>query len=233
MENKSLGGALVDVFDAVVTLVKSEITAIARRIGNIAKAKGLGVVLLLAALVPLTMALIFLMLFAFYGLIRLGLGAWASALLIAVLSLIVAAGLLFFGLKKLGGDVPDDNDPGKLSDIAKDDLKYGSGAAPTSPASGPASRTDAGHTTGGHPVEREVVRPVGTAAAPVSVAASTSRSVSVSSPADTHATSSHAATSTRANTASTEGVSSTEAENSGIEVSTQPTFKDDMKKEGY
>ncbi|MGI8747337.1 MAG: phage holin family protein, partial [Deinococcus sp.] len=55
-EHKSIGGALVDVFDAGVTLVRSEVSSLIRRLSKVAKAKALGVVLLLAALVPLTLA---------------------------------------------------------------------------------------------------------------------------------------------------------------------------------
>lgn len=227
MENKSIGGALVDVFDAAFALVKTEINAVTRRVGAVAKAKGLGVVLLLASLVPLTLALIFLILFVFYGLMRLGLGAWAAALLIGMFSLLVTGGLIFMGLKKLGDDVPDDNDPGKLSDIAKDDLKYGytgtPAAASVAPAASSAAPTDAahapeqGHTTGGHPV----------AAAPAAGHAS-----------EAHASKSHAAPVKTAQSTSTQGKPTNEhdggkAEKTGIEVSTHPTYKDDMKKEGY
>jgi hypothetical protein len=107
-ERKSMGGALVDVFDAGVTLVKSEINAIIRRLSAVAKAKGLGVVLLLAATGPLILALVFLILFVFYGLMRLGLGAWAAALLIALFSLVVTAVMVLLGLRRLGAEVETD-----------------------------------------------------------------------------------------------------------------------------
>ncbi len=229
MENKSIGGALVDVFDAGVSLVKSEITALTRRVGNIAKAKGLGVVLLLAALTPLTLALIFLILFVFYGLERLGLGAWAAALVMGVVSLLVAGGLIFVALKKLGGDVPDDSPPPTpLSDIAKDDLTYGAASGTASKASPvesepapvaaapvksagtdighSASPATSGHTTGGHPVyEAQMHTAVDTAHAPHGGMQSTS----------------------------TQGKPSAEPDQTGIPVSTSPTYRDDMKKEGY
>lgn len=238
MENKSIGGALVDVFDAGVSLVKSEIASIGRRVGDIAKAKGLGVVLLLASLVPLTLALIFLILFVYYGLIRLGLAPWSASLLIGIFSLIVTAGLIFFGLKKLGGDVPDGNDPpSKLSDIEKDDLKYGytwaktPGSAAVTPITAtPASEhavadhantdhSQSGHTTGGHaapstPAQTaNPVRPQPTGPAQTSL---------VTAPATSalHST-------------STQGKPTGESEKSGIGVSTHPTYQDDMKKEGY
>ncbi len=107
-ERKSMGGALVDVFDAGVTLVKSEINAIIRRLSAVAKAKGLGVVFLLAATGPLILALVFLILFVFYGLMRLGLGAWAAALLIALFSLVVTAVMVMMGIRKLGAEVEAD-----------------------------------------------------------------------------------------------------------------------------
>ena len=209
MENKSIGGALVDVFDAGVSLVKSEITSIGRRVGDIAKAKGLGVVLLLASLVPLTLALIFLILFVYYGLIRLGLAPWSASLLIGVFSLIVTGALIFLGLKKLGSDVPDDNDPtSNMSDIAKDDLKYGytggqtSAAAPASVVAPPAptDHSVSGHTTGGH--------------------AASGTSGQAAKPAQPQST-------------STQGKPTGESEKSGIVVTTHPTYQDDMKKEGY
>ena len=56
--------------------MKTEVNSLLRRVANVAKAKGLGLVLVLASLVPLSLALIFLILFVFYGLMRLGLGAW-------------------------------------------------------------------------------------------------------------------------------------------------------------
>ncbi|WP_407570332.1 phage holin family protein [Deinococcus altitudinis] len=240
MENKSIGGALVDVFDAGVSLVKSEITSLGRRVGDIAKAKGLGVVLLLAALVPLTLALIFLILFVYYGLIRLGLAPWSASLLIGVFSLIVTAGLIFVGLKKLGSDVPDSSDPtSNMSDIAKDDLKYGYTSAKT-PATGttgtgttgttaPAAGTPAdhasghaqtGHTTGGH-------------AAPVAPA----QPVKATQPAHGAGHEAHAPAVPKSGVApqstSTQGKPTGEPEKSGIVVSTHPTYQDDMKKEGY
>jgi hypothetical protein len=108
-ERKSMGSALVDVFDAGVTLVKSEINSVARKVGDIAKAKGIGVVLLLAAVGPLGMAVIFLILAVFYGLIRLGAGPWFAALIIAVLSLVVTGALVFLGLRRLGAEVKTDD----------------------------------------------------------------------------------------------------------------------------
>ncbi|WP_424950239.1 phage holin family protein [Deinococcus sp.] len=251
MENKSIGGALVEVFDAAVTLVKSEITAVARRVGNIAKAKGLGVVLLLASLVPLTLALIFLILFVFYGLMRLGLGAWAAALLIALLSLAVTAALIFLGLRKLGEDVPDDEggrgEPGRLSDIARDDLTYGAATATPTVAASTGPKGEPGHTTGGHPVQT----PGGSGhdstlrVAPAQTPATVSQAAATQTRPQQATTAVHGASqspsgapspvaqSAAAQSTSTEGASSTADRKAGIEVSTHPTYQDDMKKEGY
>lgn len=107
-ERKSMGGALVDVFDAAVVLVKSEINAVLKKVGAVAKEKGVGVVLLLGALAPLTLAAIFLILFVFYGLMRLGLGAWAAALIIGLLSLAAAAAMVMLGIQKLSAEVDTD-----------------------------------------------------------------------------------------------------------------------------
>ena len=259
MENKSIGGALVDVFDAGVSLIKSEITVITRRLGNIAKAKGLGVVLLLAALVPLTLALIFLILFVFYGLMRLGLGAWAAALIMGLGSLLVTAALIFVALKKLGGEVPDDSaPPAPLSDIAKDDLKYGytgtgSGAdAAVPPQTGPSTPGSAARASSG-----VLSSGVGLAAtaAPVSSGGSSSGGSSsgggssdgshggpahttggrvvqdAPSPIDDGQRDGPQSTSTLGKP--TQERASREAEQTGIPVSTHPTYPEDMKKEGY
>jgi len=112
-ERKSMGGALVDVFDAAVTLAKTEIRAVVQQLTRVAKAKGIGAVMLLGATGPLIMGLVFLILAIFYGLIRLGLGAWAAALLIALVSFALTAALILLGLKRLSAEVPrDDLDDG-------------------------------------------------------------------------------------------------------------------------
>ena len=84
--NTSMGSAIVDVFDAAVALVKAEINSLTRKVTDLVKAKGLGVVLLLASVVPLSMALIFLILAVYFGLVALGLPWWGASLL--MLSLI-------------------------------------------------------------------------------------------------------------------------------------------------
>ncbi|MDR6219368.1 phage holin family protein [Deinococcus soli (ex Cha et al. 2016)] len=155
-ERKSMGGALVDVFDAGVTLVKSEITAVARKAGQIAKAKGIGAVLLLAATGPLILGLVFIILAVFYGLMRLGLGAWAAALIIAILSFIVTGALIVMGIKKLGADVQMD-EPRHRRD-SMDDTEYTpiqpvspSGSAAPTPTGSNAARDS--HNTSGPKVE--------------------------------------------------------------------------------
>lgn len=97
---RSVGGALIEVFDAGVVLVKTEARALIKQGTEIVKAKGMGVVLLLAAVAPLAMALIFLILAVFY-LLSLFMPAWAAALLVALLGLIVAGVLVALGLGRL------------------------------------------------------------------------------------------------------------------------------------
>lgn len=106
-ERKSMGSALVDVFDAGVVLVKSEINAVGKKVGDVAKAKGVGVVLLLAAVGPLVMGLIFLILSVFY-LLSLWMPAWGAALVIALFSFALTAALLMFAVRKLSAHVDTD-----------------------------------------------------------------------------------------------------------------------------
>lgn len=105
-ERKSMGSALVDVFDAGVVLVKSEINAVGKKVGDVAKAKGVGAVLLLTAVGPLVMGLIFLILSVFYALMRFfGWHPWAAALTIALLSFVVTGALIMLGVQKLTAQV--------------------------------------------------------------------------------------------------------------------------------
>ncbi|WP_291429684.1 phage holin family protein [Deinococcus sp.] len=143
-ERKSMGGALVDVFDAGLTLVKSEINAVARKAGEIAKAKGIGAVLLLASTGPLILGLIFIILAVFYGLMRLGLGAWAAALIIALLSFAVTGALIVLGIKKLGTEVQMNEPRFRRSETDTAPATSASSAQPF-PATNAAS-----HTTGTH-----------------------------------------------------------------------------------
>lgn len=107
-QNKGLGGSLIDVFDAAVNLIKTEAGVLTKRATDTVKAKGLGVVLLLAATGPLILGLIFLILALFYGLIRLGLGAWAAAFFIALASFGLAGLLVVTGLGRLSAKVKED-----------------------------------------------------------------------------------------------------------------------------
>ncbi|GGR80159.1 phage holin family protein [Deinococcus sedimenti] len=153
-ERKSMGGALVDVFDAGVTLVKSEISSVARKAGQIAKAKGVGAVLLFAATGPLVLGLIFIILAVFYGLMRLGLGAWAAALIIALVSFAVTGALIFMGLKKLGADVHMDEP--RIRRDSMDDTTPTSTSATTGSAAPAASGSNAArdsHNDSGPKVE--------------------------------------------------------------------------------
>lgn len=147
-ERKSMGSALVDVFDAGVTLVKSELSAVARKVGDTAKAKGIGVLLLLAALGPLVMALIFLILAVFYGLMRLGLGAWAAALLIALLSFALTGALVFLGLRKLSAEVDSDEPRVRRRSMTDDDEANSNPKGTAAPRNSTAPGKEAGSTPG-------------------------------------------------------------------------------------
>ena len=109
--HRTIGEALVDVYDSIVTLVRTELRLLTRRLGQVMKAKALGVALLFAAVGPLLLAVIFLILALFYGLIDLGLEAWASALIVALLALIVTGALGFMGIKALTKEVHADESP--------------------------------------------------------------------------------------------------------------------------
>ncbi|MVN89203.1 phage holin family protein [Deinococcus sp. HMF7620] len=154
-ERKSLGGALVDVFDAGVTLVKAELSALARKAGAVAKAKGLGAVLLLASTGPLVMGLIFIILAVFFGLMRLGLGPWAAALLIALVSFAVTGALIVLGLKKLGSEA-DLTEPRHRREDMNDDPTAARPTAPAPAAPSAASGSNAArdsHNSSGPKVE--------------------------------------------------------------------------------
>lgn len=117
---KSIGSAIVDVFDAALGLVKTELRLLSRRVGSIIRAKGVGVVLLLAAAAPLSLALIFLILALFYALL-LFLPAWASALIIAVLALVVTGVLVMLGVRRLTAEVKDETASGEQ--LAREEVK--------------------------------------------------------------------------------------------------------------
>ncbi len=104
-ENKSIGGALVDVFDSAFSLVKAESRSFIRKISDIVKAKGLGVVLLLAALGPISVAVVFLLIGFYQVLLALKLPNWGASFVMFGVSLIVAVILAFIGIKRLGAKV--------------------------------------------------------------------------------------------------------------------------------
>lgn len=213
-ERKSMGSALVDVFDAGVVLVKSEINGVTKKVTEMAKAKGIGVVLLLGAVGPLLMGLIFLILFVFYGLMRLGLGAWAAALLIALFSFVVAGGLAMFGLQKLSAEVDTDQPrrPVNMNELT-------TGGAPVAAAAYPTQTYSA-----------QSQAPVGSVSvAPVPVyeskadgepqAYGSGLNKKVASHGHHHDPNLKSPVVMR--------------DAPGITVSTDPTFREDMKKEGY
>lgn len=255
-ERKSMGSALVDVFDAAVTLVKSEINNVARKVGDVAKAKGIGVVMLLAAVGPLIMGLIFLILTVFYGLMAMGLPAWAAALIIAILSLVVTGLLVMMGLKKLSAEVPSDEplmhkDPSTMTEDERLEAQYqaeqqtvkqsaSKPATVSAPVSG--SHVAAGTTTYGVGSEPRSAKDVeGHASGMQSTANSEPVPVYESTPSgqpqvygdnlnkklnDDHGDHGHAHDPNIQHPVVLK-------DQPGITVSTAPTFKEDMKKEGY
>lgn len=251
-ERKSMGSALVDVFDAGVVLVKSEINNVARKVGDVAKAKGIGVVMLLAAVGPLVMGLIFLILTVFYGLMALGLPAWAAALIIAVLSLAVTGLLVMMGLKKLSAEVPNDEplvdrDPSTMTEDERLEAQYqaeqraakqSSQAAPVpAPISG--SQVAAGTTTYGVGSDR-------LSANDVEGHASGMQKTANSEPVPVYESTPSGQPQVYGNNLNKKlqgddghGHDSDVQhpvvlkDQPGITVSTAPTFKEDMKKEGY
>lgn len=207
-ERKSMGTALVDVFDAGVTLVKAEVNGVARKVGEVAKAKGLGAVILLAAVGPLILGLIFLILALFY-LLMLWLPAWGAALVIALLSLAVTAGLIMFGLKKLSAEVDTSEpllhrDEIAWADQGSPSVTFGQSAAGTTTVS---TTTYAAHTTPD-------------AATTTTYAATTGTEVTD----DIRVVD-------RSRTAHTHPTPGT-PEVPGVPVSTEPTYRDDMRRGG-
>ncbi|MBC7647111.1 MAG: phage holin family protein [Pseudopedobacter sp.] len=101
-ENKSIGGVLVEIFDSALSLVKIESRSFIGKISNIIKAKGLGVVLLLAALGPIGVAVVFLLIGFYQVLIALQLPDWGASFVMFAVSLLVAGILAFIGIKRLG-----------------------------------------------------------------------------------------------------------------------------------
>lgn len=108
-ERKTMGDALINVVDAAVVLVKAEINSIIRKLTEQAKVKGLGIVFIFAALVPLSMMLIFLIL-GFFFLLNLWLPLWGSAFVMSLLGLALTAALIYMGLHKLSTEIDDPDD---------------------------------------------------------------------------------------------------------------------------
>ncbi len=240
-QNKGLGGSLVEVFDAALNLVKTEARVQMARVTEVVKAKGIGAVLLLASTAPLVLGLIFLILFVFYGLIRLGLGAWAAALVIAIFSFVVAAMLAFMGIEKLKADVPED-DGQEAYDLSvpytahADDLRYGKVSGSEVVGSEYIDRDSSGLDTArvrdlrmdihGDPVAGHDNHGESTAARRSSAVPDTTYpSVEQAS----RLSAEHPEGTTPQGTM-TQGKPSDQP---GISVDTTPTYKEDMKKEGY
>lgn len=106
-ERKSMGEALINVFDAVVILAKAEVNSIVSKLTEQAKQKGLGIVFIFAALIPLSMMLIFLIL-GFFFLLTLWLPLWGAAFVMAVVGLGLTALLVWLGMERLNKEVGDD-----------------------------------------------------------------------------------------------------------------------------
>ena len=242
-ERKSMGGALVDVFDAGVVLVKSEINGVVKKVTEVAKAKGIGAVLLLGAVGPLLMGLIFLILFVFYGLMRLGMAAWGAALVIAILSLVLAAALAVLGIQKLSAEV-DASSPRRP--VTPDELKPGMPTAAVAPAQSQGTHT--ARTASASAVPLSSVRVAGmpdTAAAPQPdgyVQVSTEQGHTTLPVYESKTTGEPQMYSTGLNkkVEAREHRQDPNLQNPvvvqgapGISVSTDPTYREDMKKEGY
>ncbi len=228
-QNKGLGGSLIDVFDAAVNLVKTEAGVLTKRATDTIKAKGLGVVLLLAATGPLILGLIFIILALFYGLVRLGLGPWAASLFIALASFGAAGMLVVLGLGRLSapvkgeGDTMDDYDlkvpyTQQESDLREDaPLVSGRASVPRGQPLGEVQRV---HLHGGAKVQgvqgnKEDIVP----SAPLAAGKNAGE--------HTPAHHKHGADDAGPH------VPDKSKMPEGISVSTVPTYKDDMKKEGY
>lgn len=216
-ERKSMGSALVDVFDAGVVLVKSEINGVARKAGDLAKAKGIGVALVLASVGPLIMGLIFLLLWFFYLLRGWGLADSMAAFVIAALSLLVTGALIFLGVQKLGAEVK--------TDMPRNPVPIGpaQSSVPVTPAAPVGAAIAAGQAANAaekHP-DGLYVKDIRYAADHVP-SESAHRSVQESAPSGND----HPADPNLQHPVVIKG-------SPGISVSTRPTYPDDMKREGY
>lgn len=218
-QNKGLGGSLVEVFDAALNLLKTEARVQVARATEIVKEKGIGAVLLLAATGPLILGLIFLILFLFYALMALGMAAWGAALTIAILSFIMTALLILLGIGKLKGEVPEahDHDEYDLSvpyTAHADDLRYGTVTGSTVVGSEYIDRDPSG-------LDTARVRDLRVDIHGEPVSSHTERRDDMWASTYQHK---------EAQGTITHGKPSDVA---GIPVTTTPTYKEDMKKEGY
>ncbi len=234
-QNKGLGGSLIDVFDAAVNLIKTEAGVLTKRATDTVKAKGLGVVLLLAATGPLILGLIFIILALFYGLIRLGLGAWAAAFFIALASFGLAGVLVVVGLGRLSAKVKEDpmNDNDydlktpytEQEDELRGDPELISGRASV-PQGQQIGRVQQVHLHGAAKVEdlKGDQGRDGRATAGPSTPLAAGRNAGEHNPVPGK---------THSEDAGPQVPDKSPTKPEGISVSTVPTYKDDMKKEGY
>ncbi|MFN8510133.1 MAG: phage holin family protein [Deinococcaceae bacterium] len=103
-EPKTIGAALVDVFDAGMTLIKVELRSIGTKIAQTVRLKGMGVVLILSTLIPIGIAVVFLLLGFYQMLVELAhIPTWGASLIMFAISLITAAILAVLGARRLGG----------------------------------------------------------------------------------------------------------------------------------
>ena len=163
----------------------------------------------------------------------------AAALLIALVSFALTGALIFLGIKRLGAEVPDDGPSGPMSDIAKDDLKYGAkteSAASTSAANTTQSASSAApaSTAVYAPTAASQTATTPTAAASAHAGQAHATAPAYVSPSTGQSSAGHSSTAQGGlQSTSTQGKPSSEPEVEGVPVSTNPTFREDMKKEGY
>ncbi|WP_293914176.1 phage holin family protein [Deinococcus sp.] len=251
--NKGLGGSLIDVFDAAVNLIKTEAGVLGKRAADTAKAKGVGVVLLLSATGPLILGLIFIILAVFYGLMRLGLGAWAAALFIALASFGLTGVLVIIGLRRLSAPVKADTGSApdydlkvpytaKVSDL-KGDPELVGGRARVTPGQQQGG-VQTVHLHGGAKVEgtgRSAIegRDKQDIVPSTPQAGNNSGDGPVSGPTSSPVSGPTSSTDAGHHGQKLEGAGpqvpdkSRAAQAEGIPVSTKPTYKEEMKKGGY
>ncbi|MFC6592310.1 phage holin family protein [Deinococcus lacus] len=231
----SMGSAIVDVFDAGVTLAKAEINALFRKVSELAKAKGLGVVLLLASLVPLSLAAIFFILTLYFGLVALGLPWWGAALVMTLASLALTAALVYMGMGKLSEELPARDRA--LSDDERLEAEYLAERRRSAEAGVPQGAVIVTGTGATAQTVAPVYTPAQTGSAVTVVTADpTVRVVEVEEGAYTHAVSGHV---THHGGGHGHGEHDPNLQNpqviegaEGISVSTQPTYAEDMKRGG-